>query len=196
MNNVVNAFGVPESHALPANMQQAASLIRVATGEARQDSTPLPGGSIQANRPQANTPQLHASQDQAGHTGEHAGGAQGAQELPPLHASQRQAGHTGKHAGNAQGAQECQVQPPQDNAHKLEVSQEEFQSAGSAPAHMQRRMFAEQSSLKVLPAAWQHQVPQAFEAPFSGGQAQHPRGAAEDDKVPVNVQSHAAPLAE
>ena len=78
----------------------------------------------------------------------------------------------------------------------FEVSHEECQSAGSAPAHMQIRMFREQTSMKVLPAAWQHQVPQAFEAPFSGGQAQHPRGAAEDDKVPVNIQSHAAPLAE
>ena len=92
MNNVVHAFGVPESHALPANTQQAASQIRLITGEARQDHTPLPGGSIQANAPQANVPQLHASQNGAGHTGEHAGNAQRAQELPPLHASQNGAG--------------------------------------------------------------------------------------------------------
>ena len=167
MNNVVHAFGVPESHALPAELQQAASLIRVATGEAGQDHTPLPGGSIQANRPQANVPQLHASQNGAGHTGEHAGNAQSAQEFPVL--------------------------PPQDNAHMFEVSHEEFKSAGSAPAHMQHRMFREQKSMKVLPAAWQHQVPQVFEVPFSGGQAQRPRGAAVDDKVPVNIQGHVAP---
>ena len=102
MNNVVHACGVPESHALPATMQQAASLIRVATGEARQDHTPLPGGWIAGPKagPQASDPweafkrrtlefgpRLQASQNRAGHTGEATGSARRARELPPLHAS-------------------------------------------------------------------------------------------------------------
>ena len=57
MNNVVHAFGVPESHALPANTQQAASQIRLITGEARQDHTPLPGGS----RPERHGQMCHNS---------------------------------------------------------------------------------------------------------------------------------------
>ena len=107
--------------------------------------------------------------------------------------------------------------PPQNIAHGIEISHEEFQSAGShlaelrqqpqqqpdanIPANMQgpqaMRIFHEQASMRVVPAAWQHQVPHVFETPFSGGHhAQQQQPQQQDDRVPVNIQSHVAPLAE
>ncbi len=81
---------------------------------------------------------------------------------------------------------------------KIEV-QDEFQSAGSGPALVQNtRTYAEQESMKVLPDAWRHRVPDAFEAQFAGEEppadAQRPTR-----KTPLaegGPQAHAAPLAE
>ena len=184
MNTAGNAHCASESFAMPP--------LLTSSEAPGQEHAQVPGGihsgpkvGPQAETPNVFGPRLHASQNRAG-AGEASGSAQRAQESPTLHAGPDRAGKAGN-TSLARGAQEGQVQPELDHA-MLEV-QDKFQSAGSAPAHLQnRRMCAEQESMKVLPAAWQHQVPDAFEAQFADGQAQHPRSAAASDEPPANAQ--------
>ena len=107
-------------------------------------------------------------------SGKAAGSALNVQESTPLstlHAFPKGEGYIGQASVVPKPAPERPAEHAMGPAMLEEI--DEFQSAGSlpAPALMQnRRMYAEQESMKVLPAAWQHQVPEAFEAQFADGQ--------------------------
>ena len=203
MNIVGNAPCASESYALP---------LRIMTGATPgQDHAHVHGGSIQTKglptgigaghaqqsasiaQSARSTLQVHHTGKRPGHAQHSAGIAQGAQvNTQDLHAGTG-TGNAEQHASvaqiaQAQGAQENDGKPSQGQGHMLEVSQEEFQTAGSSPAHLQRRMFCDQRSMQVLPYAWQHHVPEAFEAQFAEGQAQHLWGAAVFDEPPANAQ--------
>ena len=190
MNIVGNAPCASDSFALP---------LRIMTVEAPgQDHARVHGGTIPtrglpagigAGHAQQNAsiaqsalgnPQVHQTGRRPGHAQHSAGIAQGAQvNTQDLHAGTG-TGNAEQNASivqiaHAQGAQENKDKPPHDQGHLLDVSSEEFQ-------------FCEQRSMQVLPYAWQHHVPEAFEAQFAEGQAQHLWGAAVFDEPPANAQ--------